>query len=418
MSSSTNTELQFLITRISLLLLIYSLAITYFPVSKIPTLLLVFGMASSVYKTSNFKWLINKFINMDLTSERQDIVNAIGSLKRYETLALAWNNHKIRNFKRVSYEYQKQAIELGYQDHLNQTDGCIKNNGDLCRAIAGDATARYQINEVEQRACLYSQNNSKVIEAITHYARDWSQLGDDELKPLMEYIKENIERNITPEDRKKTVILVPGSGLGRIAYELASITGPQFKSVQSIEFSTLMHLCNEFIYSQASKNTTFNLHPYIHTYSHHVTRENHHRHIELSLHKTKPSNLTTNLADFRKYQIPDSEKEYENVVIVTCFFMDTAQNMFEYFKAIESQIKPSQRGIWINIGPLKYGTAPVVEFSLDEIRELRKIRGWKDIDEPMPYGSQMAGYLTDEKGLWKGYYGLGRWTSVYEGHKK
>lgn len=414
MSTTSTVELQFLITRLSILLIIYAVLSAYFPSSYLPSCIFLIGMVSSLYKTSNFKWLINKFVNMELPSERQNIVNAIASLKRYETLALAWNNHKIRNLKRVNWEDQKQAVQLGYLDHLNQTDVAIKHNGELCTAIANDALERYNINEAERRSSLYSQNNNKVIEAITHYTRDWSELGDEELKPLISYIKQNIEKNIALEDRGNTVIVVPGSGLGRVAYELSSMV-PEFKAVHSVEFSTLMHLCNEFIYSKASNNQSFQLHPYIHTYSHHVTRENHQRSIDLSLHKTKPSNLTTHLADFRKFQIPDSNS-FENIVIVTCFFMDTAQNMFEYFKAIESLIAgPSkQRGIWINIGPLKYGTAPVVEFSLDEIRQLRKLRGWVDLDEPQPYGDQMAGYLTDEKGLWRGYYGLGRWTSIYQ----
>ncbi|KAH3677149.1 hypothetical protein WICMUC_001904 [Wickerhamomyces mucosus] len=412
--STVSPDIQLILTRLSLLLVIYAAGLVIAPSSQLPLLVFCVGMASTFYRTNSFKWLIDKFVKLDMTSERQDIVNAIASLKRYETLALAWNNHKTRTFKRVSWEDQKQAREIGYYDHLMSVNQAIHDNGALCQRIVKEAIKKHGISELELKSSLYSKANSRVIEAICHYARDWTELGDGELKPLLSYIIENLDRNISVEDRSKTVLIIPGSGLGRIAHELSSLT-PQFKSVQAVEFSSLMHLCNEFIYSEP-QTESFQLHPYVHTYSHHITKANHTRSITLKKQPTKPSNLTLNFKDFRKFNLPESI-EYDNVVIVTAFFLDTAQNLFEYFASIERLIG-SKTGLWINIGPLKYGTAPVVEFSLEELRHLRKIRGWKDIDEPKPYGEEISGYLTDVKGLWQGYYGLGRWTSKYSENRK
>lgn len=365
-------------------------------------------MTSSIYKTSAFSWLIRRFVQQDLTSDRQDLINAVASFKSYRSRAVAWNNRKIKALKRINYEDFKQVKEIGYFEHLHNTEKAIDANSKLAKRIAEDAITKYGITEIEQRSALY-RDNSRVIEALCHFARDWTDLGEPELQPLINYIKSNIDKNIpSAQERAKTVVIVPGSGLGRVAHELAS-TSLSFASVQSVEFSYLMYLCNDFVYSKTPES--YKIHPFIHTYSHHVAEKNHLRSTTFKRINDKPQNLVNNYGDFRKFQIPNPD-QYETVVIVTAFFIDTAQNLFEYFDGIEKLIG-EKKGLWINIGPLKYGTAPKVELSLEEIRKLRKLRGWKDLDEPKPYGTEISGYLTDTEGLWQGYYGLGRWTSSF-----
>lgn len=57
--------------------------------------------------------------------------------------------------------------------------------------------------------------------------------------------------------------------------------------------------------------------------------------------------------------------------IITCFFMDTARNVFEYIDTIRTALKPG--GIWINFGPLLYHYEEMpnefsIELSYDEFR--------------------------------------------------
>lgn len=406
------TDTNFLLTRFSILLLLYSLGVQLLPKSKLPIALFLLGMASSIYKTKAFSWLVKRFIQQDISSDRQDLINAVASFQNYRSRALNWNARKLKSLKRLNYEQFKQAKEIGYNDHILNVDKAIESNDKLAKKIAEEAITKYEISEIEQRSALY-KDNSRVVESLCHFARDWTDLGDPELKPLFQYIKTSIDKIIpNAKDRSKTAIIVPGSGLGRVAHELASLT-PEFGTVQTVEFSYLMYLCNEFVYSQ--REESFQVHPFMHTYSHHVSEENQLRSATFKRITNKPSNLELNYGDFRKFEISGSEKS-DTVVVVTAFFIDTAQNLFEYFEGIERLIG-NKKGFWINIGPLKYGTAPKVEFSLEELRKLRKLRGWKDIDEPKPYGSEISGYLTDTKGLWQGYYGLGRWTSSFSNSK-
>eukprot|EP01103_Thecamoeba_quadrilineata_P018360 TRINITY_DN694_c0_g1_i6.p2 TRINITY_DN694_c0_g1~~TRINITY_DN694_c0_g1_i6.p2 ORF type:complete len:116 (+),score=16.35 TRINITY_DN694_c0_g1_i6:955-1302(+) len=57
--------------------------------------------------------------------------------------------------------------------------------------------------------------------------------------------------------------------------------------------------------------------------------------------------------------------------VVTCFFLDTATNIFDYIETITQLLRPG--GFWINFGPLLYHHASdlrkrSIELSYDELR--------------------------------------------------
>lgn len=77
--------------------------------------------------------------------------------------------------------------------------------------------------------------------------------------------------------------------------------------------------------------------------------------------------------------------------------------MFEYLSSIEALKKYCKELHWVNVGPLKYGTKPLVQFTGDELSRLRKIRGWKDLVEEYEVDSSkgLNGYLTDYESMYK-----------------
>ena len=67
----------------------------------------------------------------------------------------------------------------------------------------------------------------------------------------------------------------------------------------------------------------------------------------------------------------DKNESYDYVV--TCFFIDTAKNVFEYIDIIEKVLKKG--GIWINFGPLSYHwigyqNFPTIELPHDKLKEV------------------------------------------------
>lgn len=393
MNTSDRTEN---LTRVCIAIVICMLLNSAFPKSYIPAIVSAILMATILYK-GNFPWLVQKFINTEMSIPKQSLVDAIVTLQHYENATLTWNQKKRNNLKFVGWESKKQAKSVGYLHHLDAVDSSIRINAQLANGVAEDAIKRFDITPLDLKAGTF-KTNSRAIEAITHFARDWSSISE-ELDPLFKFINSSLDKYV--KDKAKTLVVVPGSGLGRIAHEVAKMG---FARVETVEFSGLMYICNEFVYGGAEK---YEVYPFLGSYSHHTTAENHTRHVTFQRIQKKPENLHLNYGDFRKFTVSNPE-QYDQLVVLSAFFLDTAQNMFDYFKAIENVIGEN-KGLWINVGPLKYGTAPYVEFTLEEIRKLRELRGWKDLDEPE--AGELAGYLTNKEGLWQGYYGLTKWVS-------
>ena len=68
---------------------------------------------------------------------------------------------------------------------------------------------------------------------------------------------------------------------------------------------------------------------------------------------------------------------YKNTInffdsVVTCFFIDTSNNIIEYIETIYNTLK--EGGLWINFGPLFY-------HHTDNVNEISIELGWKDIKD-------------------------------------
>lgn len=356
-------------------------------------------------------------------SSKVELVTAIKSLQSYKVNSKKSNDRRRKLFKLMSWRQQKLCDDIGYNKKLNRIDQCINQNQLILNTIADLAIENYGLTYSDFDLLKNQPNNGnvsasnyRVIEAMGHFVRDWSTIGDSESKPMLAYIESQLEKLIPlAEARAKTCIIVPGSGLGRISHEIAKLN--QWGAVHAIEFSGLMHICNQFIYENNDKK--HDIFPYIHSCSNFVSTKSQFRSVDILSSIAKPASLTLNHLDFRYFAIPEKEK-YENVVVVSAFFIDTAENLIEYFDTIHDLSTPSPKknsiknGFWINVGPLKYGSAAQVELNSEEIGKLREKMGWRDIDASVTLNDnqdQLAGYITDKESLWQGYYGLTKWTS-------
>ena len=71
------------------------------------------------------------------------------------------------------------------------------------------------------------------------------------------------------------------------------------------------------------------------------------------------------------YNNKENKRKFD--CIITCFFLDTANNIFMYIETIKNLLKPN--GIWINYGPLLFHYSEMInevsiELSWEEIEHL------------------------------------------------
>jgi len=220
---------------------------------------------------------------------------------------------------------------------------------------------------------------AKVASVIKSLARDWSEEGKPErdaaygpiLQALQTYLKiseldhddDNNDDVITSPPQplmhvRPIKVCVPGAGVGRLALEIRALG----YEVQGNEFSSYMLLASNFILNGgAHLNMPFRISPFL--------MET--RNLDLALNPAReikiPDCDVMQMIQQRKLPyIPDfsmvagdfvsiysDEKHHEAWdCCVSCFFIDTAPSIIEYFLVIYKMLIPG--GIFINFGPLLY----------------------------------------------------------------
>lgn len=254
----------------------------------------------------------------------------------------------------------------------------------------------------------------RINESLSHICRDWSPAFHQELNPIISYIESQLA-SIPNINSKKNMLVIPGCGVGYIPYYFAK-RYPNLQ-VQSIEWSNFMYICNQFVLNHGED---IEISPFNQYYSNQTNLNNQTRSMSIPLRQIKTNNveinnLTSLWGDFRNYIPNVTESQVDNIIVVSVYFLDTAENVFQYLESIESLRQYCGQNLhWINVGPLKYGTRPLVQFNVEELCQLRQLRGWEDlntqIDQKQP---SLNGYLTDTESLYQGFYGLNKFHSKY-----
>lgn len=226
--------------------------------------------------------------------------------------------------------------------------------------------------------------------------RDWSTVGDRERStsygPVLDIL--NCEYPAEDIDRSKIKILTPGSGLGRITWELFS---HGFHS-EGCEFSWYMILASQFILNRCSaSDVVFRIFPYIHETCNlpswsDATTEATFPDVDLSATPEQGGKMEMGIGDFLDLY---NEPGWHSVV--TVFFLDTAHNIIEYVERIYKILLPG--GLWVNNGPLLYHFAGSNEASLEltweELKDVMVATGFQiELDE-----TEKCSYVQNDKSM-------------------
>lgn len=336
--------------------------------------------------------LLNYFSKIQqVNTSLQNNYKVVESVIRYVLEQLVKNN--ANNMEHgLKDQLKATCLEFGYT---------ISEKNELCK------------NSDNLVVSMMESNQYRVSEAISHLCRDWSPSFRCEREPSNEFFKQRILSLGLPRD-KKVLIIVPGAGVGQLSHCLAT-SFPEFE-VDSIEWSALMYICGQFALGY---DKDVELSPFALRYSGQLDCARQLRSVGVQLSEVKrSSNLRFHWGDFCEF-IP-TEDHYDSIVVCTEFFIDTAENLFDYFEAIEQFKSRCNKLHWINAGPLKYGTRPLVQLSAKELNKLRQLRGWEDIHEShvTDYNDPLIGYLTDYGSLFQCYYGALKFHSTFTAGRK
>ena len=254
--------------------------------------------------------------------------------------------------------------------------------------------------------------NRKCLEGValdsTAHGQEWSAEGAAERAGCFGLIGDELVKRLEPfasGGRRLQRVLVPGSGLGRLPYDISRLG----YHCQGNEFSYFMLLGSNFILNRCAPEP-LTLQPWAHhlSNSHSLADQlrvlsvpdvapadapppGYFSHGRNCQYVATPSTLVgVPMGQMRGRQQIDSTApllgdfsmcagdfvevysaqpgEWDS--IVTCFFIDTAPNVFDYIRTIHTALRPG--GVWINFGPLLYHFEEMyaemsVELPLDEL---------------------------------------------------
>ncbi|KAJ2816559.1 hypothetical protein GGI24_005690, partial [Coemansia furcata] len=341
-------------------------------------------------------------------SEREAISNVVTSFLYYKTYAL--NNAIYRRLKcidELSEPHRQIVASLGTIDKIKRAEALIRENYKLLLDIVYSSSVGsmpdpegdvgvfkvwlkrfFEIRQGAGEQVVSEGHMKKLYGTMKLFVRDWSSEGANERQltygPLIDALEDEFSE-IAPESRGDVRVLVPGAGLGRLAYDICC----RGFSTQGNEFSYFMLFASNYILNSSLEERQHAVYPYIHEFSNVACSEDQMRAVYIpdALPSNMPYSATADFSmtagDFIEVYGADDEKEKWDA-IVTCFFIDTAKNVLAYLDTIWHALKPG--AVWINLGPLLWHFDNVagessIEFTRDEFLELAVKMGFVFEDE-------------------------------------
>jgi hypothetical protein len=254
--------------------------------------------------------------------------------------------------------HKRMAYDIGYAKKLNLLNDAINTNGRVTSAIA-DLVDPGSLDSPDPD----SADFGRVVEALKHFVRDWSEEGREERERIFSPIL-NVLR-----EQPKGKVLVPGAGLCRLAWEISQL-GHQ---TTANELSYFMNLAFEFLLKRTSTPNEHTVHPYVHWFSHQRSNATLFRPVKFP-DVVPSSNETLCFFHGDFFSIPTEDKfDY----VVTLFFIDTSLNIISTLEQIHALLRPG--GLWINLGPLLWtsGGQAQLELNLEEVLRLSEKIGFR-----------------------------------------
>ncbi len=270
-----------------------------------------------------------------------------------------------------------------------------------------DLSKRYNtiVNDDPMGAQKASSYDS-AVQVIAHIVRDWSLEGKRSRESLYQWSIEQLKQYAHDDwiiGRRRSKVLVPGSGLGRLAYDI-SLAG---FDVEANELSLLMaaaasaFLNGQGAYGQEQREIiSGKVHPWafdflineVNSLDRFQTVDFPDVPIEPDVNGKHATGMDTGTLS---YTIGDFVEIYSQIMykanfqsVVTCFFIDTASSIYEYILVIRNVLKDG--GVWVNVGPLQWHQNAKLHPSGDELQVIIQsmgfeIKHWSVDDEAINY---------------------------------
>eukprot|EP01012_Entosiphon_sulcatum_P034503 TRINITY_DN4376_c0_g1_i1.p1 TRINITY_DN4376_c0_g1~~TRINITY_DN4376_c0_g1_i1.p1 ORF type:complete len:431 (+),score=69.51 TRINITY_DN4376_c0_g1_i1:30-1295(+) len=363
--------------------------------------------------------------DIDVREEQACFLRTVSSFRHYYDFTAKLLRAKRLHYAKVAPRHR--ALLPNYESHFDNMQRCLEANTRFVAAICENANRMFygywpegsMVKDVEPPTNL---DMDKVLSTLRQFSRDWSAEGQPEREACYSPLLKQLEQCFPDRSQRGDIrVLVPGSGLSRLAYDIFRLG---FFS-QGSEFSYHMLIAGSYLLNTVPTKEFHTIYPFVHQTTNNKERADPIRPIvipdvcpleeacqsfeeDAEEREESGGGFSMCAGEFLEvYTRPEQRGTWH--AVVCSFFIDTAHNIFEYIEAIHGALVVG--GVWLNVGPLLYHFADQVSE-----KEMSVELSWADVrDVILQFGFQILEerdventYTTNPRGMMRQIY-----TSVY-----
>ncbi|KAG9101408.1 hypothetical protein FRC06_003049 [Ceratobasidium sp. 370] len=364
----------------------------------------------------------------DAELEAAALNRVLEAFRHYRQYSLSANMRRRQDYLKLSEADRALLDAVGWKQKMTHIDAAIERNAEFLLKIIDDplifqgmdsegghahGSHDHHSRRQNKRSPQIDFDMDKVRSTLKQFVRDWGVEGkverDSCYGPMLDALCEYFH-DVPVEERGNFRVLVPGAGLGRLAWDVAA----RGFACQGNEFSHYMLLASYFILNRTHAKFEHTIHPFVHSISNTTSARSLLRAVQVpdvlpsdlpagsnfSLVAGKAANCVVFagpadpgtllvLGDFEEIYGVDSDPNStepephagEWDAVLTCFFIDTAKNIVNYLRTIHKILAPG--GVWINLGPLLWhwennNTNDMsIELDLEQVKDLARQIGFE-----------------------------------------
>ncbi|KAF1935529.1 methyltransferase-like protein [Clathrospora elynae] len=294
------------------------------------------------------------------------LAHCINSFEQYSLLAEQVLQRKHARYAKQTHAQKAISNKLGYPAHFEKARKGIEVNARFSEQIAQIAREDYHTGP----RALEDKEDAEfgVVDlAFGHLSRDWSTQGAKERQAVFPPVLDGLEQHFSGNGRGKKV-LVPGSGMGRLASDIADLGYDV--TANELDYGSI--LAYHLLTNHTSSLHQHTLQPFVTKWTHQANPSS--RYSALTVPDHWP-NKAVKLVEGDFLEMFPRDGEFD--AVVTLFFIDISENVVDFLSNIHRLLKPG--GVWINLGPLKWGTHTALQLSAEEVLQLADLLGF-DVD--------------------------------------
>lgn len=279
------------------------------------------------------------------------------ALMRYQDDSVNRLSYQQMALSQASLAHKTTLLKAGFGEYLANLLNCVEANQNVLDEIRAAAGPQFGFDPNTERPAdqrTLRGDHARVNDLLLSLAREWSDQGRPEREavfgPVLEELEERVG-SILREDVREVEgikVLVPGSRLARLPYEIA-LRLPGVEVLANESNCSLLFGAN-FVLNHCERVSNYRVYPFVSDLTDRLSTTAVTTPVAFPdvCPKDRPdgARLVPVPADF-----PDVVGQHQGTVdvVVTAFFLDTVRNPVETVDQIGRVLKPGS-GVWINVG--------------------------------------------------------------------